>query len=97
MTYGLPCQEAGGPFSHLPRELPGAVVGACTCSRRISRATREALLPVEVDRFSFHRICLNLKIWNRLMGRFEYTPVDCFVMADLNTSKVQVIWVPNAI
>jgi hypothetical protein len=25
---------------------------------------------------SFHRICLNLKIWNRLMGRFEYTPVD---------------------
>jgi hypothetical protein len=58
------------------RELPGAAVGACTRSRRISRATREALLPTEVRCSSFHRICLNLKIWNRLMGRFEYRPVD---------------------
>jgi hypothetical protein len=52
-------------------------VGACARSRRISRATREALLPIEGHRFSFHRNCLNLRIWNRLMGRFEYTtPVD---------------------
>jgi hypothetical protein len=57
-------------------ELPGAVVGACTRPRRISRATREALLPIDIPRFGFYRICLNLKIWNRLMGRFEYMPVD---------------------
>jgi hypothetical protein len=33
-------------------------------------------MPIEVRRSSFYRICLNLEIWNRLMGRFEYTPVD---------------------
>jgi hypothetical protein len=33
-------------------------------------------MPIDIPRFGFYRICLNLKIWNRLMGRFEYTPVD---------------------
>jgi hypothetical protein len=33
-------------------------------------------MPIDNPRSSFHRICLNLVIWNRLMGRFEYTPVD---------------------
>jgi hypothetical protein len=62
----------------LSGELPGAAVGACTRSRRASGATREALLllPAECPRSSFHRICPNLRTWNRRMGRFEYTPVD---------------------
>jgi hypothetical protein len=46
----------------IPRELPGAAVGACTRPRRISRATRKALLPVEARRFSFsfHRISASI-------------------------------------
>jgi hypothetical protein len=37
---------------------------------------REALLPADNPRFGFYRVCLNLAIWNRLMGRCEYMPVD---------------------
>jgi hypothetical protein len=60
----------------LSRELPGAVVGRFASSRRTSSALGAGHMPIECPCFSFHRICLNLKIWNRLMGRFEYTPVD---------------------
>jgi hypothetical protein len=43
---------------------------------RAPSALGAVLLPVHIRPFSFHRICLNLKIWNRLMGQFEYMPVD---------------------
>jgi hypothetical protein len=60
----------------LPRELPGAAVGRFASSRRVPSALGAGRMPIECRRSSFHRICLNLAIWNRLMVRFEYTPVD---------------------
>jgi hypothetical protein len=37
---------------------------------------RKALLPIDTPRLGFYRACLDLRIWNWLMGRFEYMSVD---------------------
>ena len=52
----------------LSRELPGAAVGRFASSRRISSALGAGRMPIECRRSNFHRICLNLKIWNRRAG-----------------------------